>query len=55
MFLLRECQSASSKDNREYLEAIEAGLVLLDAVESHNLLARHAARVLRQSINEAGT
>ncbi|KAI7767342.1 hypothetical protein LZL87_013091 [Fusarium oxysporum] len=44
-----------SKDNREYLEAIEAGLVLLDAVESHNLLARHAARVLRKSINEAGT
>ncbi|EMT68922.1 hypothetical protein FOC4_g10005017 [Fusarium odoratissimum] len=55
MFLLRECQSTSSKDNREYLEAIEAGLVLLDAVESHNLLARHAARVLRQSINEAVT
>ncbi|KAF5635372.1 hypothetical protein F25303_8519 [Fusarium sp. NRRL 25303] len=55
MFLLRECQNTSSKDNREYLEAIEAGLVLLDAVESHNLLARHAAQVLRKSINEAST
>ncbi|KAG4268975.1 hypothetical protein FPRO04_12324 [Fusarium proliferatum] len=55
MFLLREYQSTSSKDNREYLEAIEAGLVLLDAVESHNLLARHAAQVLRKSINEAST
>ncbi|KAF4961216.1 hypothetical protein FGADI_453 [Fusarium gaditjirri] len=44
-----------STDNREYLEAIEAGLVLLDAVDSHNLLARHAARVLRKSIKEADT
>jgi hypothetical protein len=52
MFLLRECQSNSSKDNREYLEAIEAGLVLLDAVESHNLLARHATRVLRKNMSE---
>ncbi|KAF4500444.1 hypothetical protein FAGAP_3370 [Fusarium agapanthi] len=55
MFLLRECQSTNSEDNREYLDAIEAGLVLLDAVESHNLLARHAARVLRKSIIEAST
>ncbi|KAF4344227.1 hypothetical protein FBEOM_1821 [Fusarium beomiforme] len=50
MFLLRECQYNSLEDKREYLEAVEAGLVLLDAVESHNLLARHAARVLRESI-----
>ncbi|KAF5636159.1 hypothetical protein F52700_5473 [Fusarium sp. NRRL 52700] len=55
MFLLRESQSMRSEDNREYLEAIEAGLVLLDAVESHNLLARHAARVLRKSISESDT
>ncbi|RBR19627.1 hypothetical protein FVER53590_25003 [Fusarium verticillioides] len=54
MFLLRECQSTSHEEKREYLDAIEAGLVLLDAVESHNILARHAARVLRRSMSEAG-
>lgn len=55
MFLLRECQSTSYERKREYLDAIEAGLVLLDAVESHNLLARHAARVLRESMSEEVT
>lgn len=55
MFLLRECQGTSLKDGQEYFEAIEAGLVLLDAVDSHNLLARHAARVLRKSINKSSS
>ncbi|KAM0553203.1 hypothetical protein ACHAPJ_007490 [Fusarium lateritium] len=52
ILLLHECQAGVGNQNATYNESIQAAIGLLDAVESHNVLAHHAAKVLRERLND---
>ncbi|KAM5349846.1 hypothetical protein ACJ41O_006351 [Fusarium nematophilum] len=51
ILLLRECQNDPGTDEEEYQEAIQVALDLLDGVKSHNAVAYHAARILRNKMH----
>ncbi|KAG9252434.1 uncharacterized protein F5Z01DRAFT_228025 [Emericellopsis atlantica] len=50
ILLLREWQSSLDGRSLEYKEAIEAGLSILEQVQSHNAIARHAVRILKENM-----
>ncbi|KAF4945822.1 hypothetical protein FSARC_14348 [Fusarium sarcochroum] len=50
ILLLHECRVSLENQNEAYNESIQAAIDLLDAVESRNALAHHAAKVLREKL-----
>lgn len=53
ILLLRECQTDGVTDAEEYYEAVHSALGLLEEVQQWNAVAKYAAKILRDKLNNS--